>query len=567
VTVAALLVISILQALPLETGGYKTPGGWSINGDQEILADPVRPIIYWAHPVGNTLSFLDAFTGTEISRLTVGQGPMSVSLSSDGSRLYVAVSGENQTTVVDPASRTVVRTIPLAFSPLSVVTGQPGRLYVSGAQDDIVSIVNETTGSVISQATLFGYPALLEVNPNKTLLLAVTQSDPVRLVTYDVSGNRLVLLVADSGYTTYNFFQMAVDWETGLVYLVAGAYYQIDIVSLATLTRIGWLPMWAYPQGVGLMPDRDLVIGINLDYDSGDLWVFNTTTQARVNKVPIRQSPSGYFANEESLMVASEVAGTVLLWTEELLWVITLDPSISPGNPAPGSNVAGYPGFFVSAHVWPGLIQPGSNTTTISVDGRTLYSVYDSAYDLVRAVAPVLPVGRHQVAAEIAWPGGSKSVTWNFTVTSPPPVPNMVIRTSAPFQPGEPIEFDGSASSAALGTIVTFDWTFGDGSTFSGARATHAFTVPGVYRVTLVVTTDLNVSGYDARDVFIEAAPSPPSHPPESAVDLIVALWIGGSLVAALTFVLLWRRGRRGPRHPEASDRANPPPPAGGAWP
>src|SRR5436309_13317892 len=99
--VAVFVALSMTTILPSPAMAYKTPGGWSINGDQEILADPVRPIIYWAHPLGNTLSFLDAFTGTEVSRLTVGQGPMSVGLRWDGSRLSVAVSGEMRTTGAD----------------------------------------------------------------------------------------------------------------------------------------------------------------------------------------------------------------------------------------------------------------------------------------------------------------------------------------------------------------------------------------------------------------------------------------------------------------------------------
>src|SRR5437870_12849334 len=94
VCLAMLTVLAAVASLPFPTAGIKTPGGGSINGDQEILADPVRPMIYWAHPDGSTLSFLDAFTGNELSSVVVGLGPMSVDLSSDGTRLYVAVSGE-----------------------------------------------------------------------------------------------------------------------------------------------------------------------------------------------------------------------------------------------------------------------------------------------------------------------------------------------------------------------------------------------------------------------------------------------------------------------------------------
>src|SRR5438445_11078201 len=168
VCLAMLTVLAAVASLPLPAAGIKTPDSDSINGDQEILAHPVRPMIYWAHPDGSTLSFLDPFTGNELSSVVVGPGPVSVDLRSDGTRLYVAVSGENQTTVVDVVQRTVLRVIPLGFSPLSVRSGRPDRLFVSGAQDPVIRIINETTGNVVDQVNVFRPP--LEVSPDKPVL-------------------------------------------------------------------------------------------------------------------------------------------------------------------------------------------------------------------------------------------------------------------------------------------------------------------------------------------------------------------------------------------------------------
>jgi PKD repeat protein len=53
-----------------------------------------------------------------------------------------------------------------------------------------------------------------------------------------------------------------------------------------------------------------------------------------------------------------------------------------------------------------------------------------------------------------------------------------------------PVAFDGSASSDPDGTIVSYDWTFGDGGTASGAKPTHVFSTAGTYTVTLTVTDD-----------------------------------------------------------------------------
>jgi len=69
-----------------------------------------------------------------------------------------------------------------------------------------------------------------------------------------------------------------------------------------------------------------------------------------------------------------------------------------------------------------------------------------------------------------------------------PPVANP----GGPYQgtTASPVAFDGSASSDPDGRIVSYDWTFGDGGTASGAKPTHAYSTAGTYAVTLTVTDD-----------------------------------------------------------------------------
>jgi PKD repeat protein len=52
---------------------------------------------------------------------------------------------------------------------------------------------------------------------------------------------------------------------------------------------------------------------------------------------------------------------------------------------------------------------------------------------------------------------------------------------------GRTVTVDGSASDDPAGSVVTYLWEFGDGGTAHGATATHAYTEPGTYLVTLAV--------------------------------------------------------------------------------
>ena len=52
------------------------------------------------------------------------------------------------------------------------------------------------------------------------------------------------------------------------------------------------------------------------------------------------------------------------------------------------------------------------------------------------------------------------------------------------------VQFDGSGSSDSDGTVTSYAWNFGDGSTDSGVARWHRFNNPGTYIVILTVTDD-----------------------------------------------------------------------------
>ena len=55
---------------------------------------------------------------------------------------------------------------------------------------------------------------------------------------------------------------------------------------------------------------------------------------------------------------------------------------------------------------------------------------------------------------------------------------------------GESVAFDGSGSTDSDGSVASYDWDFGDGTTTTGETTSHAYDVAGDYTVTLTVTDD-----------------------------------------------------------------------------
>ncbi|MBI2374011.1 MAG: PKD domain-containing protein [Deltaproteobacteria bacterium] len=75
---------------------------------------------------------------------------------------------------------------------------------------------------------------------------------------------------------------------------------------------------------------------------------------------------------------------------------------------------------------------------------------------------------------------------------------------------GAMVAFDGSASADSDGTIASYAWDFGDGSTGAGASTTHAYAAAGTFTVRLTVTDDDGAVGQDTTLAVItdEAQPN-----------------------------------------------------------
>jgi len=74
---------------------------------------------------------------------------------------------------------------------------------------------------------------------------------------------------------------------------------------------------------------------------------------------------------------------------------------------------------------------------------------------------------------------------------------------------GGGMSFSGAGSSDPDGTITSYGWTFGDGSTGSGVTPPpHVYSVAGTYTVTLTVTDNLGATGQDTATVTVGGAGS-----------------------------------------------------------
>jgi large repetitive protein len=103
---------------------------------------------------------------------------------------------------------------------------------------------------------------------------------------------------------------------------------------------------------------------------------------------------------------------------------------------------------------------------------------------------------------------GTVVITETTTSTTTSTIP-LSMTSRFTFSPTAPhvlqdVSFDGSGSTPGTGRrIVSYDWNFGDGSTYSGSRAIKYYDAPGVYLVSLVIRDDVGGSASTSQPVTV----------------------------------------------------------------
>jgi PKD repeat protein len=97
--------------------------------------------------------------------------------------------------------------------------------------------------------------------------------------------------------------------------------------------------------------------------------------------------------------------------------------------------------------------------------------------------------------------GQTSTVAHAATVVGPPTAAFTAVPT--PAIAGSPTSFDATTSTDPGTVITSYGWSFGDGSTGSGATPSHAFSSAGTYTVTLTVADNFGEQSAVTRSISV----------------------------------------------------------------
>ena len=150
------------------------------------------------------------------------------------------------------------------------------------------------------------------------------------------------------------------------------------------------------------------------------------------------------------------------------------------------------PGDFFSVELEPYLVRYRRNNTILYTNSSP-----DVRYPI-------------RVDTALYTPGATlANVTIYGSLTGTNVAPDAVLPGTYRWTAGQEIPFDGSSSTDPDGTIKTYSWSFGDGTTGSGATVRHSYASPGTYTAVLTVFDDQNVT--DAASATVVVTPKVPA--------------------------------------------------------
>lgn len=179
---------------------------------------------------------------------------------------------------------------------------------------------------------------------------------------------------------------------------------------------------------------------------------------------------------------------------------VTIRPGPAAAFTAPASLPSGSPAAF-----------DGSGSSSSSAITTYAWSFGDGQSASGGAAATTHSYahpGTYQVRLNVTDAVGvSASVQHAVTVTNRPPKA-LVTSSSARVVAGRAVSFDGRASSDPDGSIASYAWSFGDGSSASGATARHVYRHSGLLTVTLTVYDNGGATASMSLRVRVTAAPA-----------------------------------------------------------
>jgi YVTN family beta-propeller protein len=222
-----------------------------------------------------------------MASIMVGSAPLGVSVSPDGSKVYVA-DGYDSVSVINSATNTVTATIIVGAWPNGVSISPDGsKVYVTNEYDETVSVINAATNTVSTTITGIHQPCGVCVSPNGSKVYVANYNDST--VNVINSFTNTVTNTIKVGATP---FGMSISPDGSKVYVANGGSNSVSVINTTTNTVSATIIVGAWPNGISISPDGSKVYVTN--FYSNSVSVINTNTNTVTATIAVGLHPYAF---------------------------------------------------------------------------------------------------------------------------------------------------------------------------------------------------------------------------------------------------------------------------------
>lgn len=179
--------------------------------------------------------------------IMVGNMPLEVTFSSDGSMAFVANSMSDNVTAIDAMNKSVMATISVGMMPIGAWTGANNKMYVDNEMGQSISVINVATMSVEETVVLGFTPGMAAYNPQMNELW-VTNEDMGTVEIFHRMGNEWhpkANIATGNGAHAISFSS---DGMTAYVTNQLGG--TVSVINVSTRTKTSDITVGTKPNGI-----------------------------------------------------------------------------------------------------------------------------------------------------------------------------------------------------------------------------------------------------------------------------------------------------------------------------
>lgn len=294
-----------------------------------------------------SLSLIDVASRSVVSTMPAAQGPIGVAVSRSGTRAYVTNYSGQSVSYIDLVSRQIERTVSLTSgAPVGprgiVVTPDDARLFVANSDQGVVTVIERASGSLVKSIPVGNLPFGLAINAQGTKVVVTnTNSGTVNVIDVQTATSLGTINVGAQPYG------VAISPDGKTAYVASFGTDRLAVVDLDTMSVLTTIPVGIGPFGVALTPSGAWAyVSDNVNQVS----VVDLSLPATVASITVGLHPQGLAVTPDGrwLYVANQNAGAVSV-IDLATRVVTTSLSVGEGPVSLGAFIASTPFVETSA--------------------------------------------------------------------------------------------------------------------------------------------------------------------------------------------------------------------------